>query len=55
MADEAKNISRIKLTDSAIYEIKDAKARLMLDILFSGDLIFDGGTSVIDESATTTE
>lgn len=54
MADEVKNISRVKLTDSVIYEIKDAEARLMLDILFGGDLIFDGGTSV-DESATVSE
>ena len=53
MADEVKNISRIRLVDGASYEIKDAIARKMLELLFGGDLIFDGGTSV-DESATTT-
>lgn len=53
MADEVKNISRVKLTDGVTYEIKDADARATLELLFSGDLIFDGGTSV-DGSATTT-
>ena len=54
MADEVKNISRVKLVDGFTYEIKDADARATLELLFGGDLIFDGGTSVSDGSATTT-
>lgn len=56
MADEVKQyISRVKLLDGNAYEIKDIEARSALEVLFSGDLIFDGGTAVIDEDTTTSE
>ena len=53
MAGKIDNISSIKLVDGTTYKIKDADAREALKLLFSGDLIFDGGTSS-DGSATTT-
>lgn len=47
-------ISSIKLSDNT-YEVKDTEARLLLNRLFSGEIIFDGGTSAIEENNTTTE
>jgi len=42
----AKYISKVQLPDGSAYEIKDAEARVQLEILFGDELIFDCGSSI---------
>ena len=46
--DERKYISSVKLTDGSIYGFKDAKAREILDNLFSNELIIDCGGAPLE-------
>ena len=41
-------ISSIEISKVA-YEIKDAKARALLEALFSEEIVFDGGTAPIND------
>jgi ferredoxin len=48
MAEEKQYISRVKLTDGTTVELKDAEARLLLEMLFADTIILDCGTYLDD-------
>ena len=48
--DEKQYVSSVKLVDGSVYNIKDAEARLILEHLFSDEIIIDCGGAPIDEN-----